>query len=260
MKSTFAIIAILLLLAGDVSRGEMPARRVQEELRKRNLYFGDVDGKMTPELAAATRRYQARKGFQPTGELDQETLASLKLAPAPPQESASEELPPEPVFRSDQARKLSLEDRAALETVAEVQEEELPPPVASAPAEPVAERARAFIQSYLAQAEQNEPSKELQYFGPAVDYFDHGVVEHDYVSEDVRRYYARWPKRDYTLLAPPFVGTIQQEDRVVVSFQMAFIVKNSKKIARGRTEYLFTLDTSGEDEWKIVGIKERRLR
>ena len=55
-------------------------RSVQEELRKRNLYFGDVNGLNSPQVAAALRRYQQRKGFQPTGEPDGVTLRSLSLA------------------------------------------------------------------------------------------------------------------------------------------------------------------------------------
>ncbi len=250
-----ALLLLILALPLAANAGE-PTRRLQEELRKRNLYFGDVDGKASPEFAGALRTYQQRKGFQPTGEPDQETLASLKLAPPP---ATSPDLPGEPVYRSDQAREISEQDRVALEAAFVDVPVEEPEPVASAPEEDVAEKAREFIASYLAQAERNELEKELSFYGYPLNYFDHGKVERGYVEKDVRRYYKRWPERDYTLLAPPAVGAVQANDRLAVTFKMKFSVKNEARTARGQTEYVFTLDTSSPD-WKVVGLKERRLR
>lgn len=63
------------LSAGDI-------REVQDELRKRNLFFGDLDGRMTPQLSGALKRYQKRKGFEPTGAIDGPTVASLQIRPA----------------------------------------------------------------------------------------------------------------------------------------------------------------------------------
>ena len=58
-------------------------REVQDELRKRNLFFGDIDGRITPQLSAALKRYQKRKGFEPTGAIDGATVASLQIRSAP---------------------------------------------------------------------------------------------------------------------------------------------------------------------------------
>jgi len=63
------------LSAGDI-------REVQDELRKRNLFFGDLDGRMTPQLSGALKRYQKRKGFEPTGAFDDPTVASLQIRSA----------------------------------------------------------------------------------------------------------------------------------------------------------------------------------
>ena len=48
-------------------------------MRKRNLFFGDVDGRASAQLAAALHRYQERKGFASTGEADPDTLYSLNV-------------------------------------------------------------------------------------------------------------------------------------------------------------------------------------
>src|SRR5687768_5814925 len=49
---------LLVLLSWTAAFGDEQVRRVQEELRKRNLYFADIDGKKSKEVTAAIRRYQ----------------------------------------------------------------------------------------------------------------------------------------------------------------------------------------------------------
>ena len=58
-------------------------RRVQEELRRRHLFYGEITGEVTPALTAAITRYQEKKGFARTGRLDLQTCASLGVAKAP---------------------------------------------------------------------------------------------------------------------------------------------------------------------------------
>jgi peptidoglycan hydrolase-like protein with peptidoglycan-binding domain len=107
-------VAVCLLCAVSASADEQ-LRRVQEELRKRNLYFGEVDGRRTGETAGAIRRYQERIGFPPTGTLTPETLQSLEITPP---KQPGEEWPDGPVLRSDSARQLAENDRKFLETIA----------------------------------------------------------------------------------------------------------------------------------------------
>ncbi|MFL6539271.1 MAG: peptidoglycan-binding protein, partial [Chthoniobacterales bacterium] len=54
------IACLLLLFSTAQIYADEQVRQVQEELRRRNLYFGDIDGTPTPELENALRRYQAR--------------------------------------------------------------------------------------------------------------------------------------------------------------------------------------------------------
>ena len=52
-------------------------RVVQEKLREAGLYFGEIDGAFSSELAAALGRYQIRHGLPITGELDEDTSKAL---------------------------------------------------------------------------------------------------------------------------------------------------------------------------------------
>src|SRR4029453_8951906 len=57
-------------------------RAVQEKLRDTGLYFGEIDGAYSSELAAALGRYQIRNGLPITGQLDAETSKALGAKPA----------------------------------------------------------------------------------------------------------------------------------------------------------------------------------
>jgi hypothetical protein len=58
-------------------------RKVQEELRKRHLFYGAITGEVSPAFTLAISAYQQRKGFDATGQLDLGTCASLGLLNAP---------------------------------------------------------------------------------------------------------------------------------------------------------------------------------
>ena len=75
---TSLLILVVLFLPPDAFGGEQ-TRRVQEELRKRHLFYDNLNGQYTPALADAIRRYQERKGFTPSGIIDSQTLASLGI-------------------------------------------------------------------------------------------------------------------------------------------------------------------------------------
>jgi hypothetical protein len=50
----------------------------QGRLRHLGFYFGSIDGKMTDELAHAVQVFQISKEIEPSGELDEKTINSLK--------------------------------------------------------------------------------------------------------------------------------------------------------------------------------------
>src|SRR5918998_409508 len=113
---THRIVGLALLLTCSLAFADERVRQVQEELRRRNLYFGDVDGHATPELGNALKRYQSRKGFDVTGTIDEPTAVSLGVEPAQGATVASAaSLPDATVLRSDTARQLPEQQRIALE-------------------------------------------------------------------------------------------------------------------------------------------------
>ena len=75
MRRLLTILFAVGFSLSAVARADETIRQVQEELRKRNLYFGNIDGQNTTVLAEALKRYQARKGFAVTGKVDSDTAA-----------------------------------------------------------------------------------------------------------------------------------------------------------------------------------------
>jgi hypothetical protein len=270
--------AIVFLITATLLADEQ-VRRVQTELRRRHLYFGEINGQASPEVENALKRYQERKGLKPTGALDQETLRSLSIppttepAPQPPAVATATATPPGPprttvwpevtLLKSDQALDVSPEERQRVET-GQV-DMKLPEPVATAPiasadgklaeAEP---RLAEFVRSYLADCASNELNSEMRYYAPQVDYFDHGMRDHDFIRKDVANYYGKWPKRRYELDGPVRLVSNREPNEATVYFRIRFSYQNdrTKKAVEGRSDNQFTIATD-KPELQIVAMKEQ---
>jgi hypothetical protein len=258
-----AIVCLCLVLFGTaaLARADEKIRQAQEELRKRNLYFGNVDGQQSPELSGALKRYQTRKGFAVTGTVDDETASSLHILTAAVSAGG---LPDLPVLRSDAARELPASQRIALERTAEENADFAPSPYP--PAEPpglgqdlTPERVAKLVADYLRDAETDNVAAQVKCFAYPVEYFDHGSVDEQFVLKDVRNYLNRWPQRKYTLSQPVSFFAGGREGETNVEFVIAYDVRNKNHAASGRTRNWWTLRADGE-ELKIVAIREQRLR
>jgi hypothetical protein len=260
------LLCLLLLLAVPLGRlrADETIRQVQEELRKRNLYFGNIDGRTSPELAGALKRYQNRKGFAVTGSVDQETANSLHIQTVTV--ASTQSLPDEPVLRSDTASAMPESQRLALEKEAELNLDLAPTP--APPAEPPApgqdlnpERVTQLVQDYLRDSETDDIPAQVRYFVYPVIYFDHGPKQSDFVTRDVQDYVRRWPQRKYALLGPVtfFAG---DEGTTNIEFTFSFEVRSdartTKTHAKGHAKHRWTIRSEGS-ELKIVAIKEERL-
>ena len=229
-------------------RADETTRQVQEELRKRNLYFGDIDGRESPALSAALKQYQERKGFAITGEVDPDTIRSMAINPS----GAGDNLPNVPVLRSDRAfaegsqpgRDLSAMDSIALTNIA--------PPTRA--------EIRAFIRSYLDASETPPVNDDLTFYGSRIAYYLHGNVTKTYIRNELVAYTQQWPERHYGLGESMTLGK-SGADMVVgcpISFKLANAEQNRK--ASGVTNNTFVLARRPDSKWEIVGLREERVR
>ena len=266
MQRFLACLFCLLIAAPGTVWADETIRQVQEELRKRNLYFGNIDGQESPELAGALKRYQKRKGFPVTGDVDERTATSLHVQTATVASTAT--LPDAPVLKSDTASALPESQRLALQREAEEKPDLAPtpaPPAESpAPGQDVnPEQVTKLVQDYLRDAEAQDIPTQVKYYAFPVEYFHHGAKSEDFVARDTRNYVKRWPERKYTLTEPVTFFASGKEGETNIEFTIAFDVKNparkNKNRASGRTKNWWTVRAEG-GELKIVAIREQRVR
>ena len=266
MRRNLPWLFCLLLVLPSISRADETVRQVQEELRKRNLYFGNIDGVNSAVLVDALKRYQARKGFAVSGKVDADTATSLHVQTTTV--AAAAPLPDTPVLKSDEASALPESQRLALQREAEEKPDlsPTPPPPAESPApgqDLRPERVNQFVQNYLRDAETPDVPKQVSYYGFPVRYFDHGNVSQEFVAKDTSNYVKRWPERKYTLTGPVTFFASANEGETNVEFTIAFDLRSpsrpTKNKAVGKTKNWWTL-RKNDDELKIVAIREARVR
>ena len=264
MRKIDIFICGLFLLVPSLLLADEPTRSVQEQLRNRNLYFGDVDGRMNAELRGALKRYQTRKNLEVTGEIDEETAKSLNVPVTAAKNGTTpiQRWPDVPVLKSDAARALPETERVVLEQKSDAEPAISPPAPAESPSalqNISPERVTKFVEDYLRDAETEDVDLQVRYYEFPVEYFDHGRVSRDFVARDTGNYVKRWPTRHYTLTEPVTFFATNKEDETRVEFTINFTVKNSKHTATGRTKNYWTIKAEDDRKLKIIAIRETRL-
>ena len=251
MRVLACLCVFLISIAGPLSADET-VRHVQEELRKRNLYFGDIDGQSTPEVTNALKRYQKRKGFAVTGTVDPDTAASLHVqstAAASQVVSTATTSVPSTVAIANR----DPSESADLPVVPE------PPAEAPGPAQDITqERVNKFVEAYLRDAETNDIFLQAWFYSYPVDYFQHGSSDQKFVVRDIRYHVKDWPERKYTLLAPPSFVASGKEGEIKIEFSIAYDRRNKKRATSGKAKYNWMVRTEGDD-LRIVSIREELI-
>ncbi len=277
-------ILLVAVLGASPARADELTRQVQEELRKRNLYFGDVDGRRTEQVAAALRRYQQRKGFASTGEADETTLRSLTLLPPAPSVAASSAppaagpdssatppvlmaatfpWPDTPVLRSDVARRNPTPpDTAPTDARPQPAPTVAPPPAAASLHWPGSDVVHGFVASYLRAGQSDDTEAQMPFYADQVDYFNEGRVDRRFIRADIDGYDRRWPERHFTLLDPITLAASPDHDpeKIVVNFHYRFVVKRPHDAPEGEMMNTYTLQRTGPESLRIVAMKESRVR
>ena len=248
-KYLVILAAAAIALWPAIARADETTRAVQEDLRRRHLYYGNIDGRETPGLAAAIKHYQERKGFRQTGTADAETLRSMGITD---EIARSTELPDVPVLRSDRA--LAPGEQAKQETANDGATGASLGPL------PTEQEARSFLRDYLDACQGPNVLAEIAFFAPQVTYFDRGVVTKTYIRNESVAYRQRWPERTYILGEPLKIAP--QGDKVQVSYRLDFVVSNSvlTQKASGSTQNTMLLTRGSAQRWEIAAIQEERLR
>jgi peptidoglycan hydrolase-like protein with peptidoglycan-binding domain len=262
-------------------------RAVQAKLHDSGLYFGEIDGVYSSELAAALGRYQIRNGLPITGQLDVETSKALGAKPAVTSSSPNDQartsetwerlrksdkqFPGKTVWRppSPSANETGITTgmpprSTPAATAAIVSENEKPTPAlpvtaATSPAPGFsAERLRDYVGAFVLAGLDPNVGSEANFFADRVQYYNEGIKDREKIREDLQRYDSRWPGRKFWLAGDITVEP-QTDKRVRVTFPLRYELRNGAKHASGKINKTLVLESSGDD-LQIIAVNERKTK
>jgi peptidoglycan hydrolase-like protein with peptidoglycan-binding domain len=257
-------------------------RVVQQKLHDAGLYFGEIDGAYSSELAAALGRYQIRKGLPITGQLDEQTSKALGARPAVTTTAndgaqSSEtwrrlrngERPNStnaPLRESTGSPELSSENppRSSVTpaTARASHNRQQPSSVAADQVESGSsgtigmERLRDYVGAFVLAGLDPHVGSETEFFADRVQYYDQGVLDREKIREDLRGYAARWPERHFWLDGDISVES-RNGNRVEVTFPLRYDLRNGAKHSSGKVNKTLVLEPKGAD-LQIVAVNERK--
>ena len=281
IRSVFVALVIGIGFVGLASADEnvgsgwadANVRGVQQKLREAGLYFGDIDGAYSSELAAALGRYQIRNGLPITGQLDEETSKALGATPAVTTTTNDR------VKSSEGWRRLRSGERqiatnapspgtnAPSRFSTETPPQSAPVATAAAQAGPQessasstlsAERLRDYVGAFVLAGLDPHVGSETEFFADRVQYYDQGVLDRDKIRKDLQRYDAHWPDRRFWLDGDISVES-QNGNRVRITFPLRYDLRNGAKHASGKINKTLVLEPHGDD-LQIVAVNERKAK
>jgi peptidoglycan hydrolase-like protein with peptidoglycan-binding domain len=268
----------------DLQEGWGPdnVRAVQEKLHEDGLYFGEIDGVYSSELAAALGRYQIRNGLPITGQLDVETSKALGVKPAVAtstpndQPRASEtwkqlrksdrQFPGKTVWSapSPSANQTGIPPRSTPAATAAIASENEKPPLAppataatSAAPDFSTERLRDYVGAFVLAGLDPQVGAEAAFFADRVQYYNEGMKDREKVRADLKRYDSRWPGRKFWLAGDITVEP-RDDKRVQVTFPLRYELRNGAKRLSGKVNKTLVLERAGND-LQIVSVNERKM-
>jgi hypothetical protein len=246
----FWLLLLLVLSAIGSLRADSQIAAVQEMLKARGFYYGEINGEKNNETAAAITRFQVRSGIEVTGELNEETLRSLGL-------EASQPVEPNAADHSrtgiEAWRALREQDRKFLEQITSSQ------PTAEK-REQILEAAqvRDFVAGFVVAGISEDVEAELQFYAEKADYYESGVVSKDFIRNDILRYNQKWPTRRYWLDGDISILSGFEADPIEVRYQIKYAVKNQQKENSGTAIKTLKLKRAG-DGLEITSVREKTL-
>jgi peptidoglycan hydrolase-like protein with peptidoglycan-binding domain len=260
MKRVSLYCLVVLFGAASSLRADETVRTVQSRLKAGGFYWGEVNGVYSSDTAAAITRYQIRNGLQITGRLDAQTSNALGLA-------AAESAVPRPKFGEDVWRYLRKGDRDTIRKLmvedAAASSRKSPPPGGAPPktARTLSpninyERLRDYVGAFVLAGLDPQVGSETEFFAERVDYFGERHVAREKIRRDLQRYNNRWPERRFWLAGELKVK--HSNDRLEVTFPLRYELRSPSLRSSGTVWKTLVLEKTGDDDFQIVAVNERK--
>jgi hypothetical protein len=247
-----ALVLLFFLSIVGVAGADSQIAAVQKSLESQGFYRGATTGQIDNETAAAITRFQAQRGLEVTGELNQETLRALGINLSQSSEENTDRRTP---AKAEPWQALRQQDREFLERLTS----EKP----TQPGEPIVEagsmnQIRDFVAGFVVVGINPDVEDELQFYAREADYYDSGVVTKDFIRRDILRYNQKWPVRRYWLVGDVHVLNGVEANPVEVQYQIRYFVESRQKKSSGTAIKTLKLQ-KGSDGYEIVSVREKTL-
>ena len=260
---TFSLFTLLMLCFFESVNADPKIAAVQQALKSHVLYLGEVTGEVDNATAAAITRFQARRGLEVTGELNEETLQALGLDSAPPAPATTSE---SSATRPEPWRELRQQDKEFLKELNSAHPPTTQPTQPTQPTQTdgqalqadLLEQIRDFIAGFVVVGIDENVEAELQFYAPKANYYDSGVVTRDFIGRDIRRYNQKWPTRRYWLVGDIRVLNDPQADPLEVQYRIKYAVKNQEQERTGTAVKTVKLQKTSSG-FEITSVREKTL-
>ena len=119
------------------------------------------------------------------------------------------------------------------------------------------ERLQKFVLAFLEAASGPNVEPELKFFADHISYLDRTDLTQDDLRRALTRKRERWPHRRFALNGPLKIEP-QTADRVQVTAPIRYELRNGQEQASGDVSRILLLVPSGPNDFKIIGLNERK--
>jgi putative peptidoglycan binding protein len=119
-----------------------------------------------------------------------------------------------------------------------------------------AERVRDYVAAFVLAGFDSQVGAEVDFFADRADYYDSGMMSREKIRQDLQRYAARWPERQFWIAGDIKVEP-QGKNRVRVTFPLEFKLGNGTENVSGKVDKSLVLEAAGDD-LQIVAVNERK--
>jgi hypothetical protein len=164
--------------------------------------------------------------------------------------------PPATVRTSAQTTEEASSTAATARSSSETTEPVPAPPATGSADEFSTDRLRDYVAAYVLAGLDKNVGAETEFFADRVQYYDQGVMDHEKIRQDLKRYDERWPERHFWVAGKINVEP-QSDNRVRVTFPLGFKLRNGNKQSSGKVDKTLVLERSGDD-LQIVAVNEHK--
>ncbi|GEM50149.1 hypothetical protein [Deinococcus cellulosilyticus] len=98
-----------------------------------------------------------------------------------------------------------------------------------------------FTDQYLSMGERNDLAPSMDLYAESVEYYDSGWKDKNFLFEDKRKYFSRWPVREYQRVSD-VVTLASTSDTRTVRFDYTYRVRSGSKSLQGKAYALLKLE------------------